>query len=105
MHSEYIEERNGGYYVVGSRVSLDSIVYAFNEGLSPDAVQENFPLLHRAQVYGAIAFYLDHQAAIDEYLTREKQEFEAASIPMERANPSLWEKVQLAQVKSNEPLA
>ncbi len=28
---EYVEKRNGGYYVVGSRVSLDSIIYEFLE--------------------------------------------------------------------------
>ena len=26
----YIEERNPGYYIVGTRVSLDSIAYALN---------------------------------------------------------------------------
>jgi hypothetical protein len=30
MHSEYIEQRNGGYYVAGTRISLDSVVCAFN---------------------------------------------------------------------------
>ena len=29
MQSEYIEERNGGYYVAGTRISLDSVVYGF----------------------------------------------------------------------------
>ena len=31
MHRDYIEQRNGGYYLAGTRISLDSIVYAFNE--------------------------------------------------------------------------
>jgi len=70
MHSEYIEQRNRGYYVAGTRISLDSIVYSFNEGNSPEAIQADFPLLKLAQIYGAIAFYLDHQAEIDEYLVR-----------------------------------
>jgi len=38
----YIEEREGGYYVTGKRVSLDSIVYAFREGESPEAIQQKF---------------------------------------------------------------
>jgi hypothetical protein len=29
MPSEYVERHNGGYYVTGTRVSLDSIVYSF----------------------------------------------------------------------------
>ncbi len=67
MHSEYVEQRNGGYYVARTRVSLDSVVYSFNEGQSPEAIQEDFPVLKRSQVYGAIAFYLDHKAEIDRY--------------------------------------
>ena len=47
MHSEYIEQRDGGYYVAGTRISLDSVVYSFNEGNSPEAIQQDFPLLKR----------------------------------------------------------
>ena len=48
MHSEYIEQRNGGYYVAGTRISLDSVVYSFNEGQSSEAIQKDFPSLKRA---------------------------------------------------------
>jgi len=30
MHNEYIEQRDRGYYVAGTRISLDSVVCAFN---------------------------------------------------------------------------
>ena len=52
MDSEYIEQRDGGYYVAGTRISLDSVVYSFREGQSPEAIQEDFPLLKRSQIYG-----------------------------------------------------
>jgi uncharacterized protein (DUF433 family) len=103
MHSEYIEQRNGGFYVAGTRISLDSVVYSFNEGKSPEAIQEDFPLLKRAQVYGAIAFYLDHQREIDEYLARIEREFEESAIPLQQANPALWEKLQRARAKTGDP--
>src|ERR1700736_1410647 len=105
MHTEYIEQRNGGYYVAGTRISLDSVVYAFNEGKSPEAIQEDFPLLKRAQVYGAIAFYLDHQQEIDEYLAQGEREFEANTMPLELANPALWKRLQRARAKMGEPRA
>jgi uncharacterized protein (DUF433 family) len=66
--SNYVEIRDGGYYVAGSRVSLDSIVYEFREGASPESIQQNFPTLTLEQIYGAIAFYLGHQSAVDAYL-------------------------------------
>ena len=103
MHSEYIEQRDGGYYVAGTRISLDSVVCAFNRGDSPERILEEFPLLDKlAKVYGAIAFYLDHRAGIDKYLEATGREFEASGIPMEQANPALWEKIQRARAKMSE---
>ena len=106
MRSEYIEQRDGGYYVAGVRISLDSIVYAFNRGESPERILEEFPLLDRvSRVYGAIAFYLDHQAEIDKYLEETEREFEASGIPMAQDNPVLWEKIQRVRAKMGESRA
>lgn len=109
MHSEYIEERNGGYYVAGTRISLDSVVYAFRRGESPEQILENFAMLGSlAKAYGAIAFYLDHKTAIDEYLEESKREYEAMlarGIPLAQANPALWEKIQRARAKMGESRA
>ena len=102
MHSEYIEQRNGGYYMAGTRISLDSIVCSFNEGQSPEAIREDFPSLKRAQIYGAIAFYLDHQAEIDKHLEDTEREFEGQAIPLEQANPALWAKIQRAKTEAGQ---
>jgi uncharacterized protein (DUF433 family) len=103
MHSEYIEQRDGGYYVAGTRISLDSVVYAFNRGDSPERILEEFPLLDKlARVYGAVAFYLDHKADIDKYLEETAREFERSAMSLEEANPILWEKIQRARAKIGE---
>lgn len=60
----------GGWRVAGSRVSLDSVVRAYWEGLSPEAIAEEFSALSTEQVYGAIAFYLRHKDDIDAYLVQ-----------------------------------
>jgi uncharacterized protein (DUF433 family) len=57
---DYIAQRDGGFWVAGSRVSLDSIVYASRSGESPEAIQQEFPSLSLEQVYGAVAFYPGH---------------------------------------------
>ena len=100
MHSQYIEQRNEGYYVAGTRVSLDSVVYSFKEGQSPEAIQADFPSLKLAQIYGAIAFYLDHRAEIDRYLEEAEREFEGNAIPLAQANPTLWAKIQRAKAEA-----
>lgn len=78
---------------------MDSVVYSFNEGQSPEAIQEDFPSLKRSQVYGAIAFYLDHQAEIDRLLAETECEFEGKAIPMAEENPSLWARLQRARAQ------
>jgi uncharacterized protein (DUF433 family) len=103
MSSPYIEQRDGGHYITGTRISLDSVVYAFNEGASPNAIQEDFPLLKLSQIYGAIAFYLDHQPEIDKYLEDTEREFESSGVPMSKANPELWAKIENARTKTGAP--
>ena len=106
MQSEYIEQRNGGYYVAGTRISLDSVVYSFHRGNSPERILEQFPLLNKlSSIYGAIAFYLDHKVEVDKYLTETEREFVANTIPLEQANPVLWEKIQRAKTKIGESRA
>jgi len=67
---EYVEEHEGGYFIAGSRVSLASVIFAFREGASPETIRQNFPSLSLGQVYGAIAFYLNHPAESETYLER-----------------------------------
>ena len=37
-------------------------------------MQDSFPCLSLCSIYGAIAFYLEHQVAIEAYLRRREQE-------------------------------
>ena len=78
MSSEYVEQRGSGYYVKGTRITLDSVVYGFRNGESAETIQYNFSSLTLEQVYGAVAYYLCHKAVIDEYLKAGEAEFEAA---------------------------
>ena len=43
MHP-YVEERDGAYYLAGTRVALDVIVHAFQEGESPEGILRSFPM-------------------------------------------------------------
>lgn len=78
MEKQYIKKRDEGYYIAGTRVSLDSVVLAFLDGLSPETiVAECFPVLTLEQVYGAITYYLSHRHEIDAYLKQAEAEFKA----------------------------
>ena len=84
MHREYVEQRNGGYYVAGSRVSLASIIYEYRDGAAPETIRQNFPTLSLEQIHGAIAFYLGHREQADAYLgalEKKWDELESAAKP------------------------
>ncbi len=65
MRDDYITMREGGYWIGESRVALDSVVYCFLEGLSPESIAESFPVLTLEQVYGAITNYHPHRDTND----------------------------------------
>jgi uncharacterized protein (DUF433 family) len=66
---DYVEQRDGGYYVAGTRIALDSIVLAFKDGESPETILQSFPMAGPlVRVYGAIIFYLENKERVDAYL-------------------------------------
>jgi uncharacterized protein (DUF433 family) len=105
--SDYVERRDGGYWVRDTRVSLDSIVYAFKRGAAPESIQRSFSLLTLEQIYGAIAFYLAHQQEIDAFLDRSEQELASQATELNRtareSNPKLFERLKSARRERTTP--
>ena len=95
---QYIEQRNEGYWIAGTRISLDSVVYAFLDGESPESIAQNFPLLSLEQVYGAITFYLANRELIDAYLKEGEEEFDKLQQSLRVKNSSLYQKLATAQM-------
>jgi uncharacterized protein (DUF433 family) len=95
----YTEQRDGGWYVSGTRVSLDSIVTAFRNGASPESILESFDTLTLEQVYGAITFYLANQPAVDAYLIRQQQRIEEMRRRAEPLPPDLRARLEAARAE------
>ncbi|MGH9445388.1 MAG: hypothetical protein ACRD3O_06655, partial [Terriglobia bacterium] len=57
----------------------------------------NTVVLGLSQIYGAIAFYLDHQSEVRRYLEQEEERVAASSVPLSEANPELWSKLERAR--------
>ncbi len=94
MEKVYVETHDGGYWVTGTRVSLDSIALAFLQGLSPETIAgECFPTLTLEQVYGAIAYYLAHRPQIDAYLAQADAEFDSLRQAIQGAGPEFSRKL------------
>ena len=97
MAKEYVEKREGAYRIRGSRISLDSVIYAFLRGASPESIAQSFPALTLEEAYGAIAFYLGHQREIEAYLEKGDREFEELRRLARHANPTLYRKLEAAR--------
>ncbi|MBI3990031.1 MAG: DUF433 domain-containing protein [candidate division NC10 bacterium] len=93
MSKPYVEQRDGGYWVAGTRVSLDSIVYAFLAGQTGESIAQSFPVLTLEQVYGSIAFYLADRTEIDAYLEKAEASFEAMRQASREADPMFYQKL------------
>ena len=102
MSDAYIEQDDGVYIVARTRVSLDSIVYAFLSGQSAEAIAQAFPVLNLEHVYGAITYYLAHRDNVDRYLEGRRQDFDAARQAARDADPMFYQK--LTDAKKHTPL-
>lgn len=91
--NQYVSERDGCYWIYDSRVSLDSVVYAFLNGQSPESIAQSFPVLSLEQVYGAITYYLAHQGEVDTYLKTRRRDFEAKRKASRKADPMFYQKL------------
>ncbi|MBE9125849.1 MULTISPECIES: DUF433 domain-containing protein [unclassified Coleofasciculus] len=98
---QYIEEREGCYRIIGKRVSLDSIIYGFLAGQSPESIVQSFPILTLEEVYGTITFYLANRQAIDAYLSEGEELFETLRQQARESNSLLYQKLYTAQTSQS----
>lgn len=65
---------DGVFRVGGTRVTLDSVIDAYQRGATADAIAERFPAVELGDVYAVIGWYLHHQEMADEYLGQRQAE-------------------------------
>lgn len=82
------QEPDGALRVGKSRVLLELVVAAFDEGATPEEICQRYDTLQLGDVYAVIGYYLGHRQEIDTYLRsraqaahRVRQEIEAAQPP------------------------
>ena len=97
MAKEYVERRDSGEWISGTRVSLDSVVYVFLRGESPEGIAVSFPALALEQIFAALSYYLANREAIDQYLSQGREEFALLREQARAANPALHAKLTEAR--------
>lgn len=75
--NQYVEDHNGAYYIMGTRIGLDVVAHEFRNGRSAEAIFEAYPAIGSlAKLYGAITFILEHPAEVDAYLKDQDRRYE-----------------------------
>ncbi len=74
----YVQCDEQGVMRVGhTRVMLDSIMAGFEQGHSPETIQQQYPSLSLEEVYGAITYYLAHTDEVTAYLKRQDEQWDS----------------------------
>ena len=83
-----VTDADGVVRIGNTRVTLDTVVAAFREGLTAEGIVEQYPSLQLGEVYAVIGYYLRHQTEVDAYL--QERQRHAAEVRQEnerRFNP------------------
>src|SRR3954453_2512486 len=67
-------EGEGGLGVTGTRVLLERIVHAFEDGATPEGIVQSYDTLQLADVYAVLTWYLFHKADVESYLRKRAEE-------------------------------
>ena len=67
-----LQDQAGVMRVGETRVSLDSVIFAFNDGSTPEEIVQQYTTLSLADVYAVISYYLQHTEEVNEYLQQRK---------------------------------
>ena len=68
------EDASGALRVGNSRVLLELVMHAFQDGATPEAIVQRYSSLSLPDVYAVIAYYLRHRREVEEYLARRESE-------------------------------
>jgi uncharacterized protein (DUF433 family) len=80
-------DHDGVIRVGGTRLTLDTIITAYQLGDTPEVIAESFPPLELSDVYATIAYYLRHRQELDAYLERRRREAQQIREEMEKRFP------------------
>jgi uncharacterized protein (DUF433 family) len=70
------EDATGALRVGESRVLLELVIRAFQDGATPGTIVQRYSTLMLPDVYTVIAYYLRHRGEIEQYLVQREQKAE-----------------------------
>ena len=83
------EDETGAVRVGNSRVLLETVVRAFQDGASPESIVHRYSTLSLSDVYNTIGYYLRHQDAVEAYVSQREHLAEAVQQRLSDIQPDL----------------
>lgn len=96
------EDASGALRVGGSRVLLELVIHAFEDGATAESIVQRYSTLELSDVYAVIAYYLRHRQEVDEYLARREVEAREVRARIEASQGDLKEIRQRIQARRKE---
>ena len=62
------QDASGALRIGNSRVLLELVIHAFEDGATPETIAQQYPTATLADIYSAIAYYLRHPDEVNAYL-------------------------------------
>ena len=81
------KDGQGGLRVTGTRVLLERLVHAFEEGATPEEIVQNYDTLPLGDVYAVLTWYLHHRPEVEDYLRQREEEAIAIRRAIEAKQP------------------
>ncbi len=83
------QDASGALRIGHSRVLLDLVIRAFQDGATPEAIAQHYPAVTLADIYAVIAYYLRHRDEVEAYLAAREQRAQEVRQRIERQQGSL----------------
>ena len=90
--------------VKGSRVTLDTIVAAFNKGETAQEILDGYPTLALADIYSIIGYYLHHQADVEAYLAEQDLKAREIRQKIEASYPTAQLRARMIELRNQKRL-
>jgi len=69
-----VTNADGVVQIGGTRVTLDTVVAAFDEGATAEEIVHQYPALQLADVYAVITYYLRQRPEVEAYLRQRRKQ-------------------------------
>jgi hypothetical protein len=76
---------------------ISPVVIPFQQGASAEKIVQSFQSLRLSQVYGAIAYYLENETTVSEYIAEGERELERSAVPLSQTAPELFARLEAAR--------